>query len=78
MARKRKKLEAYNYQSAEYWNRLLVEEGLPVDRGKSKKLLYIGGPSEVENLEGFLRTNTGRVRPSGTGDFSQDDEENRE
>ena len=63
MARKRKNLKHLGYSSAEYWNRLLVEEGLAVDRGKSKKLLYIGGANEVENLEGFIRTDTGRITP---------------
>jgi len=66
MARKRKNLQTFDYQSPEYWNRLLVEEGLSLDKGRSNKLLYIGGPNEVEALEGFLRTDTGQTRAKST------------
>jgi len=73
MARKREALKHLDYNSKEYWNRLLAEDGLSVDQGKSKKLLYIGGANEVENLEGSLRTDTGRTPPADTGDRQHED-----
>lgn len=67
MARKRKNLSHLDYNSTEYWNRLLVEEKLSIDRGKSKKLLYIGGATDVEMLELVRRTDTGLTPPKQTG-----------
>lgn len=77
MARKRKGLGHLDYESQEYWNRLLSREGLSLDRGKSSKLLYIGGASEVERLSGFLQTDTGIRSRRGlvAVDRSPDDKE---
>lgn len=72
MARKRKALKEIEYNSTEYWNKLLNQEGLSVDRGRSKKLLYAGGTSDIELLESARRTSTGRVAP-----VEPEDEENR-
>jgi hypothetical protein len=74
MARKRKKLQGLDYNSTEYWNRLLNQEGLSISRGKSERLLYIGGTSEVERLGGFLSTMTGRIAPHDV-DGPDDDKE---
>jgi len=74
MARKRKKLQELDYGSQEYWNRLLSQDGLSVNRGKSEKLLYVGGTTEVDRLRGSVETSTGRAAPH-TGDGSGDDRE---
>lgn len=64
MARKRKKLRGFDYQSVEYWNRLLVEEDLSVDRGyHPNKVSYVGSSVDIEYLEGSIRTDNGRITP---------------
>jgi hypothetical protein len=63
MARKRKDM-------IEYWNRRLVKEGLSIDKGRSRKLVYIGGATDVEMTELIKRTDTGRTPPIGSHDES--------
>jgi hypothetical protein len=64
MARKRKNLQHLEYNSQEYWNRLLAQEGLSVDKGKDPRLVYIGGSNEVDLLQEELsQKQTGRVEP---------------
>ena len=63
MARKRKKLEALDYQSKEYWSKLLTLEGLSMERGTSRRLTYVGGSSVAESIEGEKFTSTGRIPP---------------
>jgi hypothetical protein len=73
MARKRKNLKHLDYQSEEYWNRLLAEEGLAVDTGRHPKLVLVGGSSElvvVEKMEFGKRF--GRVRPKGASSDSDE------
>ena len=72
MARKRKKLKDLDYNSNEYWNKLLNQEGLSLNAGKSEKLLYVGGPSDADRLKGFVDTDNGRVKPHAAG--SEDDD----
>lgn len=67
MARKRKNLNHLDYNSAEYWNRLLVQEGLALDRGKSSKVIYVGGATDIEMLELLRRTDTGLTPAKKTG-----------
>jgi hypothetical protein len=52
MARKRKKLKTLEYNSREYWNRLLAEDGLSLDQGRDPRLLYGGSGTEIETLAG--------------------------
>lgn len=67
MARKRKTLKDLDYQSLEYWNRLLAEEELSVDQGADPRLLYVGDSKDVEHIEGARRTDDGRTpaKPQG-------------
>lgn len=68
MARKRKKLGKFDYQSPEYWNHLLVEEGLAVDRGKHpRRLVYVGGEAELSVIEKYINLN-GQKLPHPRGD----------
>ena len=62
MARKRKKLKHLDYQSREYWNRLLAEEGLSMSQGEHPKLIY---SPNIERLENGIDP-TGRVHPHPT------------
>lgn len=74
MARKRKKLNKLAYNSQEYWNRLLSQDGLSLDMGLSNKLLYVGSGSDLERLAGFISTDSGRVSPhqtDGDPDFKE-------
>jgi hypothetical protein len=80
VARKRSALKHLDYQSEEYWNRLLVEEGLAVDTGRHPKLIPVGGSYElvvVEKMEYGKRD--GKVRPKGAGpdSFEQQGDENK-
>ena len=52
MARKREKLKDLDYQSAEYWNGVLQEEGLSMERGRSKRVSYVGGTDILDALHG--------------------------
>jgi hypothetical protein len=64
MARKRKKLRHLDYNSPEYWNRLLVQEGLSVDRAlQPNKLTYVGNATDIEYVEGSIRMDNGRIEP---------------
>jgi hypothetical protein len=75
MARKRKKLKGLDYNSKEYWNRLLNQDGLSVDSGRSGNLLYVGGTMDIERLSGVLSTRTGRTMPKPTDGGVGDDKE---
>jgi hypothetical protein len=75
MARKRKKLKGIDYESSEYWNRLLNQDGLSLNAGKTEKLIYAGGSIDIDRLKGFLDTRIGRVAPHDTGDGAGDDKE---
>ncbi len=65
MARKRKKLKHLDYGSAEYWNRLLAEEGLTVNAGQAdKRLIYVGDSQALDKIqEDNSQRETGRVAP---------------
>jgi hypothetical protein len=52
MARKRKNLQELDYQSSEYWDKLLQQEGLSTERGRSKRLIYVGGTKVLDDLAG--------------------------
>jgi hypothetical protein len=68
MARKRRALRSVDYQTKEYWNKLLAQEGLSVDAGRHPKLSYVGGAVDIEYIEGARRTDTGRITTSEEGD----------
>lgn len=52
MARKRKALRPVDYQSKEYWNRLLAEEGLSMEAGTSRRLTYVGDSQVLDKIAG--------------------------
>ncbi len=62
MARKRKGLQALDYQSNEYWQKLLAKEGLSMRRGEHPKLSYQGTTNDIEYIEGQRYANTGAVK----------------
>jgi hypothetical protein len=47
MARKRKKLKDLDYDSKEYWEALLFEDGLSMKRGTTSKLSYVGTTQDL-------------------------------
>jgi hypothetical protein len=65
LARKRKKLKNLDYTSVEYWNRLLVEEGLSLSAGLgSGKLVYVGDTRTIDRIqEDQSQHETGRTMP---------------
>ena len=58
MARKTRKRmisgKLYNPETQEYWNRILAAEGFSTEKGRDPRLLYGGGATEIETLEGTL------------------------
>ena len=67
MARKRKTLQSLDYNSQEYWNKLLVEEGLAVEVGRHPKLILVGGSTELEIIEKMEKARQEhRCTPKGT------------
>ena len=65
MARKRNKLNNIDYQTAEYWNRLLAAEGLAMDKGRDPRLVYSEDLGVIEAAQ--RRREDGRARPEGHG-----------
>ena len=48
MARKRKKLKHLDYNSKAYWEALLKQEHLSMERGRTSKLVYVGSTGDAE------------------------------
>lgn len=65
MARKRKKLRHLDYNSREYWNRLLAQEGMSMSQGQHPKLVYSGALDRLELV--LVKRRTGKVSPKGHG-----------
>ena len=65
MARKRKGLEHLDYNSQEYWNRVLVDEGLSMDRGRDPRVIYMGLSSQLDfGDSGYQQCGGGRrIKP---------------
>lgn len=58
MARKREGLRDLDYQSPKYWEKLLREEGLSMERGTSRRLTYVGGTKTLESIEAAIVSGT--------------------
>lgn len=65
MARKRNKLKDIDYQSREYWNRLLVDEGLSMSAGLNlDRLTYVGDSQMLDKIQEELsQKDTGKSLP---------------
>ena len=64
MPRKHKSdLRKIDPQTAAYWEEVLQREGLQMARGRSDRLSYVGGSSNLETIDGLRRTDSGRVAP---------------
>ncbi len=55
MPRKRKGLRKLDYQSQEYWDRLLRQDGLSMEAGTTRRITYVGGTQVLEFIEGNVR-----------------------
>lgn len=51
MARKRAKLKKWDYNSREYWNRLLAMEGLSLSAGLNRHLVYVGDSGKLDKTQ---------------------------
>ena len=69
VARKRKKddLRGMDSKSLRYWEELLQRNGLQMAAGRSDRLSYVGGASQVETIHGLHTQDDGRVVPDGEG-----------
>lgn len=64
MARKRRKLAGLEYDSLEYWNRLLAMDGLSLSAGLDRHLVYVGTSGNLDKTqEEQSERDTGRVPP---------------
>jgi hypothetical protein len=67
MSRKRKHndLRGLDPASVEYWEEMLHRADLQMARGRSDRLSYVGGASQVELIHGIHTQDDGRVVPRG-------------
>jgi hypothetical protein len=64
MARKRKKLQDLDYKSAEYWNKLLAQEGMSLRQGEDPRLIHVGDSAALDKVqEDQSQRETGRTLP---------------
>jgi hypothetical protein len=54
MARKQKRVE----DSPEHWEKVLREAGLSMERGRSKRISYVGGTAILDSLHGAQMAGT--------------------
>jgi hypothetical protein len=47
----------------EYWRKLLNRHGLSMEKGRSRRLIYVGGGTTLESIDGVEQTDTGRKTP---------------
>lgn len=68
MARKRATLKDLDYQSPQYWEKLLREDGLSMEAGTSRRLTYVGDSNALESIEGkiVMGTNDGSAAKAVT------------
>lgn len=64
MSRKRtqRDLRGVDQNDSGYWEELLKRDGLTMEAGRSKRLVYVGGTSEVDLIHGLSVTDNGHVR----------------
>jgi hypothetical protein len=60
----RKKIDASQHATQEYWNKLLVDYGLSVEKGRHPKLVYVGDSRRTSLISDLESTKEGRVTPS--------------
>lgn len=58
MARKRTKLKRLDYQSPEYWERLLRSEGLSMKAGTTRRIVYVGDATVLDSIAGARQAGT--------------------
>ena len=69
------KVAGKDKNSQAYWEELLKAEGLGMDEGRDpghRKLVRVGGATDLESIYAARVTKTGRVRPEGPGPDSED------
>ena len=49
--------------SQEYWDKLLLDYGLTMEKGRNEKILYVGGNAVLDRIAGEQEAHTGRVSP---------------
>lgn len=64
MARKRQNLKNLDYHSQAYWEKVLQEDGLSMERGTSRRLTYVGGATVLEGIEAEI-VGGGRIGDKG-------------
>jgi hypothetical protein len=57
------KVDKEQYTKQSYWDKLLKDFGLSMERGRSARVSYVGGATEVERIHGEQETKDGRVLP---------------
>lgn len=54
---------ASDYQTKEYWDKLLQDYDLSMEKGRNRNLHYVGGENVLARIEGEQSTKNGRTRP---------------
>ena len=54
------------YETQEYWDKLLKDYGLTMGKGLSTRVSYVEDSNILARIEGEQSTKTGRVKPKAT------------
>ncbi len=61
MSRKRKHIDASQHETQEYWNQLLVDYDLSVERGRHPKVIYVGDSKRLSLISDLESSKSGMV-----------------
>ena len=56
----RKKIDASQHETQQYWNKLLADYGLSVEKGRHPKLIYTGDSGRISLISDLESTKEGR------------------
>jgi len=57
------KIDKEQYTKQSYWDKLLKDYGLTMERGRNSRVSYVGGPEELDRMGGEREADDGRVKP---------------
>ncbi len=58
---RKKKIDHTQFDKPEYWNKLLADFGLAVDRGRHPKTVYVGDSKHLSLISDLESSRVGRV-----------------
>ncbi len=58
---RKKKIDHTLYETPEYWNQILSDYGLSVDRGRHPKVVYVGDSQKLSIISDLESSRQGRI-----------------